>query len=73
MYCYFAYIEPSAYRGDQFGSSTGPLFYSNVDCGGWEESITECRKKTHLEISCSHKAVAGVMCSDSMLSKYILQ
>ena len=56
--------EPLAYRGDKFGSSTGPLLYSDVNCGGWEKSIEECKKRKHLEIQCSHTMVAGVTCSD---------
>ena len=56
--------EPLAFSGNHFGSSSGPLAYSNIDCGGWETSIEECVKKSHLDIQCSHRAVAGVMCSD---------
>ena len=43
--------------------------YSNVDCGGWESDIQECMKSNHLQIQCSHSAVAGVMCSDGRCDK----
>lgn len=56
-----------AFGGVHFGPSSGPLVYSDVHCGGWEKNIEECMKKSHLEIECSHRAVAGVMCSDGML------
>ena len=60
--------EPLAFSGDHFGSSSGPLVYSNIDCGGWENSIEECVKKSHFDIQCSHRAVAGVMCSDGKIN-----
>ncbi len=64
----FCLTEPFAFTGDHFGSSTGPpIIYSNVDCGGWENSIQECVKKSHFDIQCSHRAIAGVMCSDGII------
>ena len=64
-YCIiYYYTEPLAFSGAQFGVAEGPIVYSNVDCGGWESDIQECMKSNHLQIQCSHSAVAGVMCSD---------
>ena len=57
-------IEPMSFGGDRFGPSRGPIVYSNVNCGGWEESVVECAKTSHLGVVCSHDTVAGVMCSD---------
>ena len=45
-------IEPIAYTADEFGVSTGPVVYSNVDCGGWENYLIECQKNNYLEITC---------------------
>ena len=59
-------IEPLAFTGAEFGVATGPIVYSNVDCGGWENGITECMKSSHLNIQCSHSSVAGVMCADGI-------
>ena len=58
------FTEPLPFSGDHFGPSSGPVVYSDVHCEGWEKSFEECRKKRHLELQCSHRTVAGVMCSD---------
>ena len=61
------FTEPLPFLGDHFGPSSGPVVYSDVHCEGWEKNFEECRKKSHLELHCSHKTVAGVMCSDGHL------
>ena len=38
--------------------------YSNVRCGGWEDSISECNKDTHLDFTCSRNNVVAVLCGD---------
>ena len=58
------FSEPLPFKGSHFGPSSGPIFYSDVQCEGWEKHFEECRKKNHLEIQCSHRTVAGVMCLD---------
>ena len=63
-YNLFTILEPIAYSGDEFGVATGPVVYSSVDCGGWENYLIECQKKNYLEITCSYATVAGVMCAD---------
>ena len=57
-------LEPIAYTADEFGVSIGPVVYSNVDCGGWENYLIECQKNNYLEITCSYATVAGVLCAD---------
>ena len=68
MKCFFTSIitilEPIAYTADEFGVSIGPVVYSNVDCGGWENYLIECQKNNYLEITCSYATVAGVLCAD---------
>jgi deleted-in-malignant-brain-tumors protein 1 len=55
----FSELEPVVYNGAAFGISTGPVVYSNVNCGGWENSLDECIKTSYVHLSCPGEEIAG--------------
>ncbi len=58
------FIESAAYADNLFGTGTGPIVYSDVQCVGHEQNIAQCPKNTYPEISCPSGVAAGVMCAD---------
>ena len=61
--CHFLTLkEPVAFRGSYFGTGIYPIVYSNVQCGGWEESLSDCPKDTYQEVACTNNQLAGVLC-----------
>jgi deleted-in-malignant-brain-tumors protein 1 len=52
-----------AYSGSAFGAGYGPAIYSNLQCGGWENSTDACAKDTYPTISCSSDQTAGALCT----------
>ena len=36
--------------------------YSNTACGGYENSLTDCKKETYPQSACSQSNTAGVLC-----------
>ena len=42
--------------------------YSNVNCGGWEESLSQCKLTRLPDFTCSQKNTAGVLCGYGRLS-----
>ena len=63
--------EPVAFHNSYFGDGHGPIVYSNVTCGGWEQSITDCAKTDYLSFSCSRRQTAGVLCGESKLYRML--
>ena len=59
--CCFCIVS-IAYHSSYFGDGSGPIIYSDVDCGGWEKSISECSKNSFLQFSCLRSSVAGILC-----------
>ena len=57
-------LEPIPYNNSIFGAGNYPIVYSNVRCGGWEDSIIDCKKDTHLDFTCSRNHVVAVLCGD---------
>ena len=64
LLCYFLFIESAAFADNLFGSGSGPIVYSDVQCVGHEQNIAQCPKNTYPEISCPSGVAAGVMCAD---------
>jgi deleted-in-malignant-brain-tumors protein 1 len=57
--------EPTIYTNSYFGDGSGPVLYSNMDCGGYENTIVNCDKSTYGSFTCSRKNIAGVVCRDA--------
>ena len=56
-------LEPRLFKNSYFGDGDYPIVYSNLGCGGWESNvITECKKDTYSNFTCSRDNVAGVLC-----------
>ena len=55
---------PTAFVDSVFGSGTGPVVYSDVQCVGHETDIMNCPKKVYPDITCTAGNAAGVMCAD---------
>ena len=64
MKCYITFnIEPRLFTNSTFGDGDYPIIYSNLACGGWEDNvISECKKDTYSDFTCSRGNVAGVLC-----------
>ena len=60
--CVFIYIEPYVFSNSHFGDGQYPIVYSNVNCGGWEDSLMDCHHTIVPEFSCSRENTAGVLC-----------
>ena len=58
------FSESTAFADNLFGSGTGPIVYSNVQCVGHEKDISTCPKDMFPDSSCPSGVAAGVMCSD---------
>ena len=56
--------EPKISTNAKYGTGDGPIFFSNVNCQGWERSFTVCSKLSYLHFTCSNNAIAGVLCTD---------
>ena len=56
------FTEPFIYTDSKYGKGDGPIVYSNVNCYGWEKTLTECTKTNYLYFTCSD--TAGVLCPD---------
>ena len=60
----FVFTEPIAFHNSYFGDGYGPIIYSNVSCGGWEQRVTDCAKATYPGFTCSREQTAGVLCGE---------
>ncbi|OPJ90412.1 zinc finger protein 501-like [Patagioenas fasciata monilis] len=53
----------TAYSGARFGQGSGPIWLDNVQCGGDEDALTECRARPWGVNNCDHGEDAGVTCA----------
>uniref|UniRef100_A0A1X7VFB3 SRCR domain-containing protein n=1 Tax=Amphimedon queenslandica TaxID=400682 RepID=A0A1X7VFB3_AMPQE len=59
--------EPIVYTDSYFGDGNKAIIYSDFNCGGSEETVTECHKKEYGSFICSHSNTVGIICRDSEL------
>ncbi|XP_071476125.1 neurotrypsin-like [Diadema antillarum] len=52
----------TAVRGAFYGQGRGPIFLDDVNCFGWESSLSECSSNDIYDHNCGHNEDAGVMC-----------
>ena len=55
-----------AFHNSYFGDGVYPIVYSNLQCIGFEDRISDCVKDTYLQFSCSRDHTAGVLCGQGM-------
>uniref|UniRef100_A0A1X7T839 SRCR domain-containing protein n=1 Tax=Amphimedon queenslandica TaxID=400682 RepID=A0A1X7T839_AMPQE len=58
-------IEPIVYTGSYFGDGNKAIIYSDFNCGGFEETVTECHKREYGSFTCSHSNTVGIICRDN--------
>jgi deleted-in-malignant-brain-tumors protein 1 len=63
----FGISEPIVYTNSYFGDGNEAIIYSNLECGGYEGTISDCPKQSYGSFSCSRNNVAGLICSDDCL------
>ncbi|KAJ8034622.1 hypothetical protein HOLleu_21535 [Holothuria leucospilota] len=51
-----------AYKQAFFGNGSGFIWLTNVQCGGNESSLAECKHEIFAEPQCSHHQDVGVLC-----------
>ena len=51
-------------RNSKFGDGEGPMIYSNLNCFGHENQITECTKTEFPNFSCNRQYTIGLHCYD---------
>ena len=66
------YSRGSARVSAYFGEGSGLILLDNVNCGGSESSMFDCRHRKFGEHDCGHKEDAGVVCvGESSKGMYI--
>ena len=65
---YLLITEPTVYINSHFGDGNEAIVFSNMQCGGYEGSVSDCDKMNYGTFSCSRSNVVGIICSDSKLS-----
>ena len=65
--CVYLCIGAIIYKNSKFGKGDGPVIYSNVDCYGHENIISECSKTMYPNFTCSnyYYGIIGILCLDS--------
>ncbi|XP_072132633.1 scavenger receptor cysteine-rich type 1 protein M130-like [Mobula birostris] len=55
-----------AYDYARYGEGSGPVFTTNVECGGSEATLQECKSEPWGDTGYSHSEDAGVVCKESL-------
>ncbi|XP_072172302.1 scavenger receptor cysteine-rich domain-containing protein DMBT1-like [Diadema setosum] len=52
----------AAVRNAFYGQGRGPIFLDDVNCFGWESSLSQCSSNDFYDHNCGHSEDAGVVC-----------
>ncbi|XP_042322861.1 lysyl oxidase homolog 3 isoform X2 [Sceloporus undulatus] len=55
----------------KYGKGVGRIWLDNVNCGGNEKSLEECRSRGWGNSDCSHEEDAGVVCKDERIPGFV--
>nr|XP_056711702.1 lysyl oxidase homolog 3 [Euleptes europaea] len=55
----------------KYGKGTGRIWLDNLNCGGSEKSVAECRSRGWGNSDCSHEEDAGVICKDERIPGFV--
>uniref|UniRef100_A0A8C4YQL8 SRCR domain-containing protein n=1 Tax=Gopherus evgoodei TaxID=1825980 RepID=A0A8C4YQL8_9SAUR len=55
----------------KYGKGIGRVWLDNVNCGGSEKSIADCKSRGWGNSDCSHEEDAGVICKDEHIPGYV--
>lgn len=70
LYIKFGSIAAASSKSDAFfGSGSGPVLLSSLQCNWYDTSIIEC--SSYDPSYCSHSDDAGVICEGRLLSKHL--
>ena len=65
QYPFFLLLVYGAYGLALFGPSSGPVYWTSINCTGTEADIFSCRHtEAEIQNTCSHTTDAGVKCSE---------
>ena len=53
------------YVNSNFGDGNQAIVYSDVQCGGYEGSLSDCVKQRYGSFHCSRNKIVGIVCRDS--------
>jgi len=56
-----------------YGSGTGPIWLTKIECTGNESSLAECRSPGWSMQECRHVKDVSIYCSDGNNGKYYFQ
>ena len=60
------FLRANSY-GSIYGAGAGPIWLDNVNCRGYESSITDCRHAGWRVNDCNHNEDVGVNCYDGKI------
>ena len=61
---FIASIDPTVHYNSKFGSGSGPIVWSYVNCQHWTKSVFDCTKAYYPYFDCSTNYIAGVTCTE---------
>ena len=61
----FSKLEPTVFINSNFGDGNEAIVYSDVQCGGYEGSLSDCVKQHYGSFHCSRSKIVGIVCRDS--------